>query len=93
MDNVTSMSVAKYVPQKVHYEFVLSLLESDDVAVRLASRSDVFVNGLKHHIEFTLTKLFHIHLHRMTSGPQIKPSPSACIIKKWFAKKKKPLSL
>ncbi len=87
MDNVTSMSVSKYVPQKVHYEFVLSLLESDDCAFRLASQSDVFINGLKHHIAFTLCKLFQIHLHRMASGPQIKPSPSACVIKKWFAKK------
>lgn len=88
MDNVTSMSVSKYVPQKVHYEFVLALLESDDCVVHLASRSDVFVDGLKHHIAFTLCKLFQIHIHRMTLGPQIKPSPSACIIKKWFNKKK-----
>jgi len=88
MDNVTCMSVAQYVPQQVHYEFVLALLESDDCLLRLASRSDVFINGLKNHIEYTLTKLFQIHLHRMMSGPQIKPSPSACAIKKWFGKKK-----
>jgi hypothetical protein len=93
MDNVTRMSVAQYVPQQVHYEFVLALLESDDCAVRLASRSDAFINGLKIHIEYTLTKLVHIHLHRIMSGPQIKPSPSACVIKKWFNKKKTPLSL
>ena len=88
MDNVTCMSVAKYVPQQVHYEFVLALLESDDCLLRLASRSDVFTNGLKNHIEYTLTKLFQIHLHRMMSGPRINPSPSACAIKKWFKKKK-----
>jgi hypothetical protein len=88
MDNVTCMSVTKYVPQKVHYEFVLMLLESDDCAVRLGSRTETFVNGLKYHIDFTLLKLFQIHLHRMMSGPQIKPSPSASIIKRWFAKKR-----
>lgn len=87
MDNVTCMSVSKHVPQTVHYEFVLALLESDDCAIRLASNTETFINGLKYHIGFTLEKLFKIYIHRLDTGPQIKPTPSASVIKRWFRKK------
>ena len=88
MDNVTCMSVSKYVPQTVHYEFVLALLESDDCFTYLASNTETFVSGLKYHIGFTLTKLFQIYIHRLATGPKIKPTPSASVIKRWFNKKK-----
>lgn len=85
MDNLTCMSASN---KQVHYEFVLALLESEDCFTYLASKSEVFVSGLKYHVGFTLTKLFQIYIHRLALGPKIKPTPSASVIKRWFNKKK-----